>query len=68
MSTLGGALWWGRNRLARWVCAGLIAVAVYLLVAEHRSHVVQALPWLVLLACPLMHSFMHRRHGGQQNL
>lgn len=40
------------------------AVAAYFLLSEHRAHAVQALPYLLLLACPLMHVFMHRGHGG----
>ena len=38
-------------------------IAGFLLLAEHRAHVVPFLPWLLLLACPLMHIFMHRGHG-----
>lgn len=41
------------------------AVAVYFLLSEHRAHALGALPYLLLLACPLMHIFMHRGHGGQ---
>ena len=40
------------------------AVAAYFLLAEHRAHFFGALPFLLLLACPLMHVFMHRGHGG----
>lgn len=40
------------------------AVAAYFLVTEHQAHVVGALPYLLLLACPLMHMFMHHGHGG----
>ena len=40
------------------------AVAAYFLVSEHRAHFFGALPYLLLLACPLMHVFMHRGHGG----
>ena len=42
------------------------AVAGYFLLTEHLAHVVGALPFLLLLACPLMHVFMHHghRHGG----
>ncbi len=40
------------------------AVAAYFLLTEHLAHVVGALPFLLLLACPLMHVFMHRGHGG----
>lgn len=42
----------------------LAAVAGWVLWTEHRAHLFGALPWLVLLACPLMHVFMHRGHHG----
>ena len=35
----------------------------FLLLAEHRAHVLPYLPFLLLAACPLMHVFMHRGHG-----
>jgi hypothetical protein len=37
------------------------AVAIFLLV-QHWVHVPVALPWLILLACPLLHLFVHRGH------
>jgi hypothetical protein len=40
------------------------AIAGYFLLTEHLAHVIGALPWLMLLACPLMHVFMHHGHGG----
>ena len=40
------------------------AIATYFLLREHRAHFFGALPFLLLLACPLMHVFMHRGHGG----
>ena len=39
-------------------------VAAYFLLSEHRAHFFGALPFLLLLACPLMHMFMHGGHGG----
>lgn len=39
------------------------AVAGYFLLTEHLAHVVGFLPYLLLLACPLMHLFMHHGHG-----
>ncbi|KGE78580.1 hypothetical protein FP66_02300 [Halomonas salina] len=39
-----------------------LAVMGFLLWEEHKVHLLGALPWLILLACPLMHLFMHRRH------
>jgi hypothetical protein len=40
----------------------LTAAGFYLL-TEHTAHVFGVLPFLFLLACPLMHVFMHRGHG-----
>ena len=40
------------------------AIALYFLLTEHRAHFYFALPFLLLLACPLMHIFMHHGHGG----
>ena len=53
------------RRLASWwVLLGFLAIAGFFLVSEHRAHVFGVLPYLLLLACPLLHSFMHRGHGG----
>ncbi|MFN4264452.1 MAG: DUF2933 domain-containing protein [Aquabacterium sp.] len=46
-------------------------VGIYYLLTEHLTHVRQAIPYLFLLACPLMHFFGHRhgghaQHGGRQ--
>ena len=49
-------------RYARWVFSGFLIVAAYFLFMEHRAHVIQYLPFLLVLACPLMHLF--HRHGG----
>ena len=40
------------------------AIATYFLLSEHRAHFLGALPLLLLIACPLMHVFMHHGHGG----
>ena len=46
-----------------WVATiGLGFVGLYLLVT-HTGHVLETLPYLLLLACPLIHLFMHRGHG-----
>jgi len=46
----------------------LVATAFggFLLFTEHRAHVLGVLPYAFLLACPLMHRFMHHghHHGG----
>ena len=41
------------------------AVATYFLLSEHRAHFIGALPFLLLLACPIMHLFMHHGHEGK---
>jgi hypothetical protein len=46
----------------------LVAMAVggFYLVTEHTAHLLGVLPYLLFLACPLMHVFMHggHHHGG----
>lgn len=59
-----GGFW--RSRYA----VGLLAfgaIAAYFLLKEHRAHLAGALPYLpyvLFLACPLIHLFMH---GGHEN-
>ena len=48
---------------AFFVFLGFLVMAVVLLLSEHRAHFLGALPFLFLLACPLLHAFMHRGHG-----
>jgi uncharacterized membrane protein YecN with MAPEG domain len=45
------------------VLMGLLAIAGTYLWMEHRAHLLGAILWLPLLACPLMHLFMHHGHG-----
>lgn len=54
-------LWRTRGGVA--LCGFLIVAGFYLL-TEHTAHVLGALPFLLLAACPLMHLFMHHGHGG----
>jgi hypothetical protein len=51
---------------ANLVLLGFLAIAGYFLVTEHWAHVVPFLPWLFLLACPLMHVFMHGGHSEHE--
>lgn len=44
------------------VLVGFLVIAGALLFTEHRAHVLGFLVWLPLLACPLMHAFMHGGH------
>ena len=51
-------------RIPFWLGVCLFAaIAVFFLWEEHKAHILGALPWLILLACPLIHFFMHRNHG-----
>jgi hypothetical protein len=61
-----------RPSLSRWrsplgifmLVAG--AIGVYYLLTEHLTHVSQAIPYLFLLACPLMHLFHGHGHHDHQ--
>jgi len=55
------APWW--RRPGGLVFIGFAAIAGFFLFTEHRAHLLGALPWLLLLGCPLMHIFMHHGHG-----
>lgn len=57
------SFWRSRNGLV--FIAFAIIGAAYLLF-EHAAHVVQYLPYGILLLCPLMHVFMHRGHSGHR--
>ena len=55
------------RKRANWVLLGFLAIAAYFLITEHRAHLaglLYFLPYLFLLACPLMHLFMHHGHDG----
>jgi len=55
-----------RERLTRrfaWGWWFFTGAALFYLLSEHRAHFFGVLPYLLLLACPLMHFFMHRGHG-----
>jgi hypothetical protein len=48
-----------------WAFFGFLAIAGYVLLAEHRAHVIQFLPIGLLALCPLMHMFHgHGQHGS----
>ncbi|PWU18867.1 MAG: hypothetical protein C5B49_06545 [Bdellovibrio sp.] len=51
-------------QIGKW---GAIAIIGFFLITEHTAHVIQVLPYLLLLACPLMHIFMHHGHGGHHH-
>jgi len=51
------------------VFLGFAAIALVLMWEEHRAHILGFIPYLFILACPLMHIFMHggHGHGGHHN-
>ena len=58
------SFWRSKTGLA---VAGFLLVALFVLLSEHRAHVFGLLPFLLVLACPLMHLFMHRGHRGHRH-
>ena len=56
-----GSFWTSRAFL---VCAVLLVIGGFLLWTEHLAHALGYLPYLLILACPLMHMLMHGGHGG----
>ena len=52
------------ERRMKWGWWFFAAIALFYLLSEHQAHLFGILPYLLLLACPLMHFFMHGRHGG----
>jgi hypothetical protein len=60
----------GNFSLTRWfrtpygVCLLLTtALAALYLTVAHMVHVLGALPYLLILLCPILHLFMHSSHG-----
>lgn len=53
--------WKALNTAGRYALIGFLLIAGFFLVTEHRAHLYGALPFLLLLACPLLHLF--HRHG-----
>jgi hypothetical protein len=51
------------SRINQWLLWIGLAAAVGWMVFRHNAHLGQLLPFLVLLACPLMHVFGHGGHG-----
>lgn len=57
--------WWSALAGSRlgWILTVALAVLGIYLFMTHTGHVLTALPYLILTACPLMHLFMHRGHA-----
>ena len=45
----------------------LLAIAGLLLWRDHQAHVLNVLPYLLLLSCPVVHLLMHRGHGHHRH-
>jgi multisubunit Na+/H+ antiporter MnhG subunit len=58
-SSAEASFWKTRSGMA---FLAFLAIAVFFLLTEHTAHVLGALPYLLLLACPLMHLFHHGKH------
>jgi hypothetical protein len=53
--------WWkNRNRLA---FVAFLVIAGYFIWREHEAHITPYLIWILLIACLLLHGFMHGGHG-----
>lgn len=50
-----------------WALSIVAAAAGAYLLMTHTGHVLGVLPYLVLLACPLMHVLGHGGHGRHRN-
>ncbi len=53
---------WLRNR-SNLPLLAFLGVGGYFLWTEHQAHVIEALPWVLILGCLLMHLLMHGGHG-----
>jgi hypothetical protein len=51
------------SSISKTVFLGFCLIIAGLIIYEHRLHVLGYWPFLLLLACPLMHVFMHHGHG-----
>ena len=49
------------------IMAIVMGIAGFFLWTEHRAHLFSFLPFLLLLACPIMHLFHHGGHGGHRH-
>jgi DUF2933 family protein len=53
---------WSRSGL---VLLGFLLIAGFFVLTEHTAHALGVLPYLLLLACPLLHLF-HGGHGSHR--
>ena len=62
MSTIPTPSRFGGSALTIGICV-VLAILGFLLLTEHQAHVFGLLPYLLLLACPVIHLLTHGRHG-----
>ena len=48
------------------VAAAVASAGLFWLLREHWGHALGLAPYLLFLACPIVHFFMHRGHGHGQ--
>ncbi|ACE99623.1 hypothetical protein IP86_17290 [Rhodopseudomonas sp. AAP120] len=59
----------GQSKKSFWISAPFLialaigGIALIALWPKHQGHIAIVLPYLILLACPLMHLFHHHGHG-----
>lgn len=54
-----------RQAVSSWaVLLTFLGIAAFFVLTEHRAHAWGLAPYLLLLACPLLHFLVHGRHGG----
>ncbi|HJT41969.1 MAG TPA: DUF2933 domain-containing protein [Rhizomicrobium sp.] len=57
---------WLGSRIGIVTCAA-VAILAFLIYTGHTAHLLGFAPYLLLLACPLMHIFMHGGHDHRDN-
>ena len=53
--------WWRNPTKLPFIA--FLAIGAYFLWSEHQAHIVEFLPWTLVLACVGVHLFMHGTHG-----
>lgn len=66
MAIYHNRLSWVRSRTGLAVTM-VVAGAAYVLLRSHTDHILANAPLFLLLACPLLHLFMHGGHGGHRH-
>jgi len=56
------------SRFSLWLLWSIGGIGLAYVLAAHRVHLFEWLPFLIVLACPLMHIFGHVGHHHEQQL